>query len=173
ALQYFLGAEVLYLTALTLALFSLAYALLRRRWSRTILPGFLTGMAVAVGVGTLLLEYPIWFQLAGPGSVSGGPFSPYVYSADLRAWVTFSPLSLAGTDEAADLASGPAEYNTYLGWPLLVVTAGCVVWLRRQAVVLAAAFAGVLMAALALGPRLVINQERTGVPLPYLALVDV
>lgn len=171
--QYFLGAEVLYLTALTLALFSLAYALVRWRWTRKILLGFLTGMAVAVGVGMLLLAYPIWFQLAGPGSVSGGPFSPYVYSADLRAWVTFSPLSLAGTDAAADLASGPAEYNTFLGWPLLVVTTACVVWLRRQALVLAVAFAAVLMAVLALGPRLVINQERTDIPLPYLVLVDV
>lgn len=171
AVQYFLGAEVLYLTALTLALFSLAYAVVRWRWTQRIAPWFLAGMAVAVGVGALLLAYPIWFQLAGPGSVSGGPFSPYVYSADLRSWVTFSPLSLGGTDEAERLASGPAEYNTFLGWPLLLVTAGCVVWLRRQAAVIAVAITGVLMGVLSLGPRLVVDGEQTGIPLPYIALV--
>src|SRR5690606_20520378 len=81
--QLFLGEEVLYLTALTLALVALTYGLLRRAWARRVLPGFAAGMAVAAGAATLALAYPLWVQLAGPGSVRDGVFDPYHFSADL------------------------------------------------------------------------------------------
>lgn len=169
--QLFLGEEVLYLTALTLALVTVGYAVQRRRWFRRVLPGFAAGMAVAVGAATLVLAYPLLVQFTGPGSVPNGPFPPSYYSADLASWPAFSPLSIAGSDEAESLATGPAEYNTYLGWPLLLVAAGCVIWLRRQPVVLASAAAALVLAVLSAGPELVINQDRTGVPMPYQLLV--
>jgi hypothetical protein len=170
--QYFLGAEVLYLTALTLALVTVPYALLRWHWARQVLPRFLAGLAVATGAATALLAYPLWVHLAGPGSVPGGPFDPYYYSADLASWVAFSPFTVGGTEAAGALATGPAEYNTYLGWPLLLVAIGCLIWLGERTIALAAAVAAATMAMLSLGPELVVNGTRTGLALPYVALVD-
>ena len=170
--QYFLGAEILYLTAVTLGLFTICYGLLRPRWTKQILPGFAAGMAIAISTATLLLTYPIWMQLAGPGSVPNGPFATGYFSADLASWPAFSPLTIAGSDDAARLATGPAEYNTFYGWPLLLVAAGCVVWLWRRPLVIAAVAAGLVMAVLSLGPDLVVNRERTGVALPYRLLLE-
>jgi hypothetical protein len=169
--QFFLGAEVLFLTALTLALFTVGYALARRQWARRVLPAFSAGLLVATGAASLVLAYPLWVQFGGPGSVTDGPFSPYYYSADLLSWVRFSPLSLAGSDASAHLATSAAEYNTFLGWPLLLVGLGCVIWLRREPVVSAAASAGLVMMLLSLGPELVVNGHRTGIPLLYRLLV--
>lgn len=163
----FLGEEVLYLAALTMLLLAGAYALMRRQWARRVAPGFLAGMAIATGTATLVLAYPLWVQFAGPGSVPNGPFPPGYYSADLLSWPAFSPLSLAGSEEAARLATGPAEYNTFLGWPLLLVAVGCVIWLWRHPIVRACVVAGVIMGLLSFGPELVINQVRTGVPMLY------
>lgn len=168
--QLFLGEEVLFLTAVTLLLFTLVYAALRPRWARRIAPGFLTGMALATGLGAAVLAYPLWVQFFGPGSVPNGPFPASVYSADLRSWVAFSPLSIAGSENAAHLATSAAEYNTFLGAPLLLVAAGCVTWLRRDAVVVAAAVTALVMAVLSLGPELVVDGRRTGVTMPYRAL---
>ncbi|QSB17492.1 hypothetical protein JQS43_21755 [Natronosporangium hydrolyticum] len=170
--QYFLGAEVLYLAAVAFALFSIGYAVLRLGWARKILPGFLTGMAVATGLATAALAYPIWVQLAGPVSVADGPFDPYYYSADLASWTNFSPLSIAGSDSAAALATGPAEYNAFLGWPLLLAAVAGVIWLRDNPLVLAAAGASAILAVLSLGPELIMYQTRMQIPLPYVALVD-
>jgi hypothetical protein len=165
--QLFLGEEVLYLAALTLALLTIAYAAMRREWARRIAPGFLAGMAVATGAATLVLTYPLWVQFAGPGSVPNGPFPPGFYSADLLSWPAFSPLSIAGSEQAARLATGAAEYNTFLGWPLLLVAVGLAAWLWRHPIVRAATVAALVMGLLSLGPELVVNQERTGVPMLY------
>jgi hypothetical protein len=170
--QYFLGAEVLYLTAVTLVVFTAAYALLRPRWAWRVLPGFAAGMAVAAGTATMLLAYPLWLQFAGPGSVPNGPFQTAYFSADLASWPAYSPLTVAGTEAAAELATGPAEYNTFLGWPLLVVAAGCVIWLRDRPLVIAATAVAAVLAVLSLGPELVVNQNRTGITMPYQALLD-
>lgn len=104
--QFFLGAEVLYLAAVTLALLAVTYGLARREWARRVLPGFLAGLAIAAGAATMLLAYPLWLQLAGPGSVPNGPFPASYFSVDLASWPAFSPLTVAGSAEAAPLATG-------------------------------------------------------------------
>ncbi|MPZ25975.1 MAG: hypothetical protein GEV12_05880 [Micromonosporaceae bacterium] len=171
--QFFLGAELLYLTAITMIPLTIGYAVRRRDWARRVVPGFAAGLGIAVGAATLLLAYPLWVQLAGPGSVPNGPFDPHYFSADLASWPAFSPLAVAGAERAAALASGPAEYNTFLGLPLLLVALGCGVWLRRQPLAVAATVAAGVMGLLSLGPELVVNRVRTGFPLPYTVLVDV
>ena len=171
--QVFLGEEVLYLAALALLLFTVVYVMLRPQWAGQVMPGFLAGMAVAVVTAGALLAYPLWVQFSGLGSIPNGPFPPYYYSADLLSWGAFSPLSIAGSGDAARLATSAAEYNTFLGWPLLLVAASCMVWLRGSPVVVAAAVTAGVMGVLALGPELVVNQERPGVSLPYRLLVDV
>lgn len=170
--QYFVGAEILYLTAVTMAALALGYAAARPDWARRALPGSAAGLAVAAGTAAILLAYPLWLQLAGPGSVPNGPFPADYFSADLASWGAFSPLTVAGGPGAARLATGPAEYNTFLGWPLLLVAAGCAIWLRRHPLVPAVTGAGLLMALLSLGPELVVDRVRTGIALPYAALAD-
>lgn len=173
ALQALVGEEVLLLTALALVVLSLAYAVARPRFARRVLPGFTAGMVIAVSVSGVLLAYPLWFQFAGSQSVPNGMFSPDYFSADLASWPAISPLSLAGTADAARLTTGPAEYNTFLGWPLLLVVAASALWLVRRPLVVGCLAAGLAMAALSLGPRVVVDGERTGLAGPYAQLVGV
>ena len=167
--QVFLGEEVLFLTALTLLLFALGYALVQPARTVRLAGRFLAGMALATAVATAVLAYPLWLQFAGPQHVPNGPFSPAYFSTDLASFPAFSPLSVAGQDPMplagsgvrTRLTTGASEYNTFFGWPLLVVLAGCVVWLRRHPLTWPCVFAGTVMAWLSLGPQIVIDGERT------------
>jgi hypothetical protein len=165
--QVFVGEEVLFLTALTLVVMTVAYAATHRSLARRVLPRFAAGMLLAVGLSVVALGYPLWFQFAGPQSVPNGMFSPYYFSADLASWLAISPLSIGGTMQSARLSTGPAEYNSFLGWPLLLVTAACTAWLARRPLVIACAVAGIVMAALSLGPIVIVDGVRTGVNGPY------
>jgi hypothetical protein len=159
--QLFIGEEVLFLTALTLAAVTVGYAVVRPVRAVRSLPRFAAGMLVATGLATAALLYPLWVQFAGPQHVPNGPFSPAYFSADLASFPAFSPLSLAGSPDSARLSTGSAEYNSFLGWPLLLLVAGCVWWLRRTALVWGLVLASVAMAWLSLGPQIVINGQRT------------
>ncbi|MGK5677033.1 hypothetical protein ACSNOB_29915 [Micromonospora sp. URMC 106] len=168
--QVFIGEEVLFLCALTLLVLAVTYAVTDRGLARRALPGFAGGMMLAAGLALLVLAWPLWFQFAGPQGVADGMFSPHYFSADLRSWWTVSPLSMVGSDEAARLTTGPAEYNTFLGWPLLLVTAACAVWLGRRPLAVACVVGTLVMGALSLGPRVVLDGARTAVPGPYTLL---
>ncbi|MEO3742143.1 hypothetical protein [Plantactinospora sp. B5E13] len=173
AVQVFIGEEVLFLTAVAMVILSLVYAAANPSLARRVAPGFLAGMLLAVVVAGALLAYPLWFQFAGPQSVPNGMFSPHYFSADLASWPAISPLSLAGADQAARLTTGPAEYNTFLGWPLLVAAVCASIWLIRRPVVIAAALTGLAMVALSLGPTIVVNREATELSGPYALLLGV
>jgi hypothetical protein len=159
--QLFLGEEVLFLCAFTLAVYCAIFAVLAPRRARTMLWPVGAGLATAGLVALIILAYPLWLQFAGPQHVPNGPFSARFFSADLASFTAISPLSFAGDPSAARLASGPAEYTTFFGLPLLLVAAGAALWLWRRPVALAAALATVVMCALSLGPRLLINGVRT------------
>ncbi|MFC4020530.1 hypothetical protein ACFOW4_21675 [Micromonospora sp. GCM10011542] len=168
--QVFIGEEVLFLAAGTLLVMAISYALADRDLARRALPGFAGGLTIAAGLALLVLGYPLWFQFAGPQGVADGMFSPHYFSADLSSWWTLSPLSLAGSDDAARLTTGPAEYNTFLGWPLLLAAAASAIWMGRRRVVLACAVAALVMGALSLGPEVVLGGTRTALPGPYALL---
>jgi hypothetical protein len=119
------------------------------------------GVATAGLVATITLAYPLWLQFAGPQHVPNGPFSPRFFSADLDSFAAISPLSFAGDPGAARLASGPAEYTSFFGLPLLLVATGAALWLWRRPPAVAAAASAILMCLLSLGPRLLINGVRT------------
>ncbi|NYF56958.1 hypothetical protein [Micromonospora purpureochromogenes] len=165
--QVFIGEEVLFLTAVTLLVMTVAYALTDRELLRRALPGFAGGLMLAAGLALLVLGYPLWFQFAGPQGVADGMFSPHYFSADLSSWWTISPLSVVGSDSSARLTTGPSEYNTFLGLPLLLVTAGCALWLGRRPLVVACVAGALAMGALSLGPEVVNDGTRTAVPGPY------
>ncbi|WP_307868729.1 hypothetical protein [Micromonospora sp. C95] len=168
--QVFIGEEVLFLAALTLLVMAATMIVVDRDLARRALPAFAGAMALATGAALLVLARPLWFQFAGPLGVADGMFSPHYFSADLRSWWAISPLSLVGDERSAQLSTGPAEYNTFLGWPLLVVTVGCAVWLGRRPLVLACTAGILVMGALSLGPEVVLDGEGTGLPGPYALL---
>ncbi|WP_433210725.1 hypothetical protein ACQP00_48730 [Dactylosporangium sp. CS-047395] len=165
--QFFLGEEVLLLAAVTLTLFCLGYAATARPIPRHALPALARGLALAGAVAGALLAYPIWMQFRGPQSAHGGVFQPEFYSADLKSFAAISPLSLAGGDGAARLASGPAEYTAFFGAPVLIVVLGATLWLWRRPAVVACTVVSLVLCALALGPRIVVGHERTEQWAPY------
>ncbi|MGC4745805.1 hypothetical protein ACLQ28_09100 [Micromonospora sp. DT201] len=165
--QVFIGEEVLFLAAATLLVIAISYAVADRDLARRALPGFAGGLAIAAGLALLVLSYPLWFQFAGPQGVADGLFGPAYFSADLSSWWAVSPLSVAGSDESARLTTGPAEYNTFLGLPLLLVTVACAIWAGRRRWVFACVVAGLVMGALSLGPEVVLDGTRTAIPGPY------
>jgi hypothetical protein len=171
--QVLIGEEVLFLAAIALVLLAVGYAVLRPALIRRAARGFAAGLLLAVGLALVALAYPLRFQFAGPQSVRSGLFDLHYFSADRASWLSFSPLSFAGGPSSARLAAGPAEFTTFLGWPLLLVVLGCAVWLVRQPLAIACLGAAVVMADLSLGPRLVVNGVRSAVPGPYALLTDV
>ncbi|MDG4828619.1 hypothetical protein O7627_04775 [Solwaraspora sp. WMMD1047] len=171
--QVFVGEEVLFLSAVALVVLAVVYAVARPRFTWRVLPGFLAGMLLAVGLALVALAYPLWFQFAGPQSVPNGMFSPHYFSADLASWPAFSPLSVAGSAAGEALTTGPAEYNTFLGWPLIIVTLVCAAALIRRPLVIGCVAAGLAMAALSLGPVIVVNREPTELTGPYSMLLEV
>lgn len=160
--QVFIGEETLFLTALTLILVTIAYLALKRPpWEQ--IWRFSAGLALSVAVAFPLLAYPLWVQFKGPQSVPNGVFSSDYFVADLASFVAISPLSWMGSAEAAKLSTGPAEYNTFWGWPLVLVVLGLGIWLRHKAIAVACLLAGLVMVWLSLGPIIVHNRQRTSI----------
>ncbi|WP_244870560.1 hypothetical protein [Catellatospora sp. IY07-71] len=172
SLQVFIGEETLFLTALTLIIVTVVYVAITRP-ARLVLARFAAGLFVAVGTAVVLLAYPLWVQFKGPQSVADGVFSPFYFSADLASFTAFSPLTLAGDESAARLTTGPAEYNTFLGWPLVLLSLGLLVWLRRNPLAVAVGAGALGMSTLALGPQIMLNGQRTPLPGPYRLLMHV
>ena len=166
----FLGEEVLFLAAIALGAFCLTFAVVGPRTARRALPGVGSGLLVAAAVAFGLLSYPLWLQFHGPQSVPNGVFNPAFFSADLASFTSISPLSLAGDDGAARLVTSAAEYNSFFGWPLVLVTIGAALWQFRRPAVVASAVTAVLMCGLALGPQVVVDRVRTDHSGPYALL---
>jgi hypothetical protein len=173
AAQLLLGEEVLFLTVLTVGLFAVVYALCRRAWAARVAGRVVRGLAVAGGVALVGTAYPVWIQFHGRQHTPNAPFAPKFFYADLASFHLISPLSLAGSPAAGRLATSATEYNTYLGLPLLIVVAACVLWRWRSPVVIATTVTGLFMFALSLGPTVIANGHPTHLPTLYSLLADV
>ncbi|GAB2612943.1 glycosyl transferase [Streptomyces capparidis] len=166
AFQVFLGEEPLLLTATGLTLFLAAFGLLRPERARAAARPLLTGLGVALAVCLPLVAYPLAWQFHGPQS-----YDRLLHGHagnDVLALFSFAGQSVAGDQEtAARLSLNRTEENAFFGWPLAVLLVAIAVWLRR--VVLARALGLVVLAAalLSLGPEIVVDGERTGVPGPW------
>lgn len=168
--QAFLNLEILLMTAIGLGVVIVALALGRPDLRQRTRP-FLAGLGVAAGVTLVLLAYPLYVQFFGPGAYRG--LSPLIrgYSTDLASFVAYSRESLAGDEPGArGLAKNPTEENAFFGWPLLVLVAALVWWLRRNVVVRALALLAVVFAVLSLGREVLFNGEATGIPAPWAIL---
>ncbi|MEV0004499.1 hypothetical protein AB0H28_19755 [Micromonospora sp. NPDC050980] len=168
--QAFLNLEILLMTAIGLGVVVLALAL-GRPASRTAARPFAAGLGVAALVAGALLAYPLHVQFAGPGAYSG--LSPLIrgYSTDLAAYLAWSRESVAGDARGSEpLVKNATEENAFFGWPLLVLVAALVWWLRRNAVVLGLAAVAVVFGLFSLGREIRFDGRDTGVPGPWAAL---
>ncbi len=143
--QAFINEELLFLTALAVAIFIAGYA--AQRPVRDRVRPFLIGLGAAVLTAAVLLAYPLWFQFFGPQSYRGLP-DFVLYGADLASYPAFPKLSLAHGDGTI---SPMPEENTFFGAPLLDALAVILVWLWRLVAVRALALVGTVFFVLSLG----------------------
>jgi hypothetical protein len=137
--QFFLSSELLAIAAVTvvacLVLLVAAALVSDRTELRRRAPHAATGLAVGIGVGVVLLAYPVWFALEGPAHLSGlvwphigtiGGYVPANYVAPHYIQGA-NVYQLLGGYAGAQLAS-----SAYLGWGFLAVLVGGLVVFRRD-----------------------------------------
>ncbi len=174
--QFFVSSEVLASTVVIASIGVATAAVVGRRavadhWRRAV-----QGTVWAGGVAAVLLAYPVWFAVKGPGSISGPiQLVPQAYRADLLgllypgAFVRLAPSGLTRTSSV--FANSPVENGSYLGITLVcaVVVSVVVLW-RRSPVVRVAAVVGAAAWVLSLGGALVVHTapgaSLDGFPLP-------
>jgi len=174
--QFFVSSEILASTVVMGSICLVAVVVIGRRSLAEHLRPALVGAAWAVGVAGVLLAYPVWFAVKGPGSISGPiQLVPEAYRADLLglvypgAFVRIAPSSLTRT--SVHFANSVVENGSYLGITLVVtvVVSVLVLW-RRSVPVRVAAVGGASAWILSLGGALVIRSapgaSLTGLPLP-------
>ncbi|MCW3816478.1 hypothetical protein ONA91_18705 [Micromonospora sp. DR5-3] len=168
--QAFLNLEILLMTAIGLGVVVVALAVGRpplRRSART----FGAGLGVAAVVAGVLLAYPLYVQLFGPGAYQGLSRLIRGYRTDLASFVAWSRESVAGDARtSARLVKNATEENAFFGWPLAVLVVALVWWLRRNAVVLGLAAAGLIFALFSLGRQIRFDGRDTGIPGPWAVL---
>jgi hypothetical protein len=170
--QFFIGLEILFLTAFGLAVAALAYLVVRPREAAGVLRPVLTGLGVTAVTVAVVTAYPLWMQFAGPQHRIGHPGTADQYALSFGALVGYATESLAGGPTSArSTAPNTTEEAAFFGWSLLVLLVVIVIWLRREPVVRILAGTGVLTALLADGTRLSWHRADPGVPGPY-ALLD-
>src|SRR5262249_8739167 len=134
---------------------------------------------VAFLVALPLVAYPLWVQFFGRLHTSRVPFAMEYFGVDLATIPRFSPQSIAGQPESSlyPLSSGPAEYNSYFGWSVLLAFGLCLVWMwtkgRYRIQLVAIALTAVVMLYIALGVNVNVNGVHTGLPSLYRLIEDV
>jgi hypothetical protein len=172
ALQFFLGLEILLLTAIAGAIAAVGYAAMRPRAAGQALPSALHSLAVSAAVVLPVTAYPIWFMFAGPQSrVGHPPTAPNQLALALEAFVAFPSRSLAGgPGSSAGLAPNTAEETAFFGWPLLLLVALAACWLVRRVEIRVLALTAAVGGVFAMGTTWAWDGRST-VPAPF-GLVD-
>jgi hypothetical protein len=158
--QFFLSSELLAIVAVVtvVCVFALVAAALVTNPGavRARLPHAATGLAIGLGLGLVLLAWPVWFALKGPASLSGlvwpnvGVIGGFIPSSFVT--TGYPPRSNVflklGGYEGAPLASA-----AYLGWSFLAVMLAGLVAFWRDRRLWFFGFALVVCAACSLGER--------------------
>ncbi|MFD6453811.1 glycosyl transferase [Nocardia sp. NPDC060220] len=174
ALQLTLGEEPLLIFALGFAAFALAYLRTPRaiaRTARAAAPSILLAALITL----TLTGFGLWWQFAGPQSYRFVGIGRT--GNDILSLVQFSPESAGSMFSfGPDVSINPTEDNTYFGWPLLLLVAAAVFYLRRERIVRAAVIVGVVFTTLSMGIVMSFDGvvrfgegEYSMIPMPWLA----
>lgn len=151
--QFFVSTELL-LTALVVSGIAVLLSLLASASARRGIRSSTRAAVLAGGASALVLAYPIWFILRGPGSIRGPvQLVAQAYRTDLLALIippdglALAPSSL--TRLTKGFSTLPGENVAYLGVPLVVALVAITIWRRRERSVLVAA--GMVAATFVLG----------------------
>lgn len=170
--QFSLGAELLFFTALACVFLVGGYALADRARARAQAPSYLRALGVTALVASAGLAYPLWMQFRGPQIYHGTGFDQSVHAEDLASFAAFPAQSVAGYHGLWQrLAPNFTEENSFFGPLLLVLVAVAVVVLRRLLITRVLLVTGLVFAVLSLGPRLRYEGVKTGIWMPYAALL--
>ena len=173
AVQFFVSTEVL---AITLVAGTIAAVILVVVRAQALIRGWryaVTALAWALGVGGVLLAYPLWFTFAGPQHLNGSPHTvaywAHVLPSDLLSlFIQKGPLT------KPSLALGGI---VFMGWPLVVTLLCFALFFRKRRTILFAGIMAFICFVLSLGPYLWVNGRETPIPLPatifeYLPALD-
>jgi hypothetical protein len=178
--QYGISPEVLFITVLIGAAAVVVAVFIAPHRVRASASRLAVGVGIAAALAAVVLAYPAWFALAGPGHVVGPPHrvsNLIHYAGDLLDPVVPTDsqwLSTRAIYHASDSWSGTAvENGLYLGTPLVVALVGLTIAFRRsRRLVFFAVMVGVSLV-LALGTHLWAAGHHSAVPLPFGILVHV
>ena len=157
--QFFVSTEILLITGIACAAgtgMTLAYAAVHRHHVSGRGVPSKGGLAAGLITSVVLLAYPVWFALAGPGHVSGPiyPNGGVAFSgATVRGFIWPTPASETFTRYIGRIGGyqGPTISTQYFGvGTIVVIVVGLVVWRRDLRLRLFAAVGG-LFAAFGLG----------------------
>lgn len=174
AAQFFISQEIL-LSSGVVALVGLVVLLVGHREEiRARARHVVSCFAVALPTFALIVAYPLRIMFFGPERL--GPIATDPYVNDLLTFVVPPPtLRFAGITALAPWrhwSGNPAEWNGYLGLPLLVLLCVAAFTLRRNPRARFFAIMTGLSAVLSLGAFLHVNGLVTGIPLPWWVLAN-
>jgi hypothetical protein len=179
-LQWLINPEVLVDAGILAALALGLLALTHRHEVAGRLRRAAPGLVVSAVVFAVMVAYPVWFLVAGPGHLLG-PTQPAAvlnaYRVDLLSPVLSDIALHAPLAAAAGPSATYALSPLYMGVPLVVATVALAVVGRHRLLVQLGAVMAVVSFVLALGPRLTVDGHTTSVPLPsalfgHLPLID-
>ena len=177
AAQLLTGEEVLAFAAVCFTVLVLVLvALFPRRTARRA-PRALLGLGIGAATFMALAAWPLWAQLFGEKRVQGDirPGSRFV--SDLLGFVLPTHYQLLAPDSALDVSSrftgNAAEWNAYVGIPVLLIIAFTTIRWWRAPAVRVSFLTALLIALLSMGQRVHIGGRVTDVPLPWAVVGDI
>jgi hypothetical protein len=172
AVQFFIGTEVLTVTVVTVAI-GLALVAAVLMWkefrdpdSRALtgkLPFAWRGFGLAAVIGFVLLAYPLYFAMAGPGHILGADWGrPHQAALLLMVWPLGGTPGYLHSWKIAGYLGPVGNDEGFLGIPALVALVAAVIVVRRPLVRLCAVLAFITLW-LSLG-SLVVPEHKGGEP---------
>jgi len=136
----------------------------------------LGGLVAGAAVCGVVIAYPAWVQIAGPG-VFSGPAQHGSFQADVLATAIPTKLQLLAPHRLAAIsatfsAGDVSENGSYLGIPLLLASLGILIWRWRMPLVRFAAAMAIIATVISWGPWLELKGvDHPHVPLPAALIV--
>jgi dolichyl-phosphate beta-glucosyltransferase len=170
SVEYLVSSERMGIEVLALAVVLVVDLAARRSRARLLELARAYGLAVAVAV--VLLAVPLWYFEFGPQSITGAPHEgASVVGLSLRAmvqpgpWAWWAPLGRLSS--GPQFLQAPWYPDGYFGAPILALAVVGALRRWRDPLVRGAVGLGVLFAALAVGPSLVIPGVHLSIWSPY------